>query len=303
MTLTKRFVWAGVIAACGGLAQAQTTGTTTTTTPTTTGGNGGGTVGGTTTSSGNDSPIVVQQAESPTITSTTDGGVTRSTAIATSNGLGAYYANPLYQGRAGAQTGGLTAVNPAGGFGAALYGTTGVSGAAGAGSTGGARGTGANTATTGTAGRTGGTGATTSLGGVSGTGTTGAAGRTGTTGAFGGVAATGTGATGRTGAGGTTGTNNQNSALSTGRQISYTQTLRIPGVAPIAPVQLQSDLQSMISSSSVISNTGGVQVSAGEGGVVLIRGRVADDDEARMVEGMIRLTPGVKDVKNELTTK
>jgi hypothetical protein len=240
------------------------------------------------------------QAETPTISSTTEGGVQRSTAIATSNGIGAYYANPQFQGRAGAQTGGLTAINPAGGFGVALYGTTGVGSASGAGGIGGASGTAANrtgAATTSTLGRTGTTGAlgATALGGA-----TGGLGRT-TTGGFGGT--TGFGTTGRT-AGGFGGTqqNTQNQALSTGRAVAYTQTIRFPAPAMQTP-QLTSELQTMLASSPSLTAAAGLQVAAGDGGAVVIRGTVSDADEARLVEGMVRLTPGVKSVKNELTIK
>jgi osmotically-inducible protein OsmY len=269
MRFLNRCISAGVIFACGSLAQAQTTGGTT---------QGGTAQGGT---------IEVVQVETPTITSTSNGGVQQSNAVSASNGLAPYYANPLYQGRAGAQTGSLTTVNPAGGFGVALYGTTGISGATGAGGTGGAAGTAANRTT---AARTGVTGATT-LGGATGarnTGLGGTAGRVGGAGTF--------------GTAGTNGTTNQNTGLTTGRSIAYTQTLKFTGAAPLAPGQLQADLQATISGSSAFTSSG-VQVSAGEGGVVVLRGIAADDDEARLIEGLIRLTPGVKDVKNELTIK
>ena len=37
------------------------------------------------------------------------------------------------------------------------------------------------------------------------------------------------------------------------------------------------------------------------GTTVILRGRVADEDERRLVEGMVRLEPGVQVVQNELT--
>jgi osmotically-inducible protein OsmY len=33
---------------------------------------------------------------------------------------------------------------------------------------------------------------------------------------------------------------------------------------------------------------------------VILRGRVADDDERRLAEGMVRMEPGVREVRNEL---
>jgi osmotically-inducible protein OsmY len=37
--------------------------------------------------------------------------------------------------------------------------------------------------------------------------------------------------------------------------------------------------------------------------VVTIRGKVASDDERRLAEGLLRLAPGVRAVKNELETQ
>jgi hypothetical protein len=120
-----------------------------------------------------------------------------------------------------------------------------------------------------------------------------------TTGGFGGAA--GRGGTG--GFGTNTAMNTQNAQLATGRNVAYTQTLRFVAPPPPTPTQLTTDLQSMISSSSGLSAAQGLQVTAGERGLVVLRGTVADADEARLVENMIRLTPGVRDVKNELTFK
>ena len=52
--------------------------------------------------------------------------------------------------------------------------------------------------------------------------------------------------------------------------------------------------------SSNIANAKGISVVAGEGGVVVLKGAAKDEDEARLIEGMIRLTPGVRSVQNEL---
>ena len=273
----KRCAWAtaAAVVVAGGVT-AQTTGTTTTGTTTTTTQQGGG--GPTATISGQQtSPIQIETVQPPTITSTSSGAVQQSNVVATSNAFAPNYANPLWQGRAGVQGSGLTTVVGPGGFGQAVYGTNGgASGASGAGGTGGV----ASRAT----GRTGATGGT-ALGGATGT-----AGRTG--GALGGTTA---------GRGGAT-TQNQQMAqqLTSGRQIAYTQTPRFPAIAPVAPAQLQSDLQTLLTTSF---NGGGVQATLADGGVVVLRGQVADDDEARSVAGMVLLTPGVKEVKNELTIK
>ena len=300
----QRTLWAAAIStflASGAFAQT-TTGTTGTTGSTTTGSTGATTrtgTGGTGTTGGMSSlDLATQQA--PTITAPSQSNSTNS-ALQPSNAFNKYYANPYYQGRAGATTGGTagSSANTPGGFGAPLYTTTGAGGA----NTGSAR----NTTGGGTA-RTGGaTGTTSGFGGTSGTANSFGAGGTGgtgarTTGGFGGATgATGTtgGRAGQAGFGGGNSSNQQNNGLSTGRQIAYTATLKF--AAPSIPVaQMQTDLRDIIDASNSIANARGVNVTAGTGGVVVLEGNAKDEDEARLIEGMIRLTPGVKDVKNEL---
>ena len=62
---------------------------------------------------------------------------------------------------------------------------------------------------------------------------------------------------------------------------------------------LRVDLQAMVSRSSAIRTPANVRVEA-DGNVIVLRGRVADEDEKRLVEGMVRLEPGVREVRNEL---
>ena len=50
-----------------------------------------------------------------------------------------------------------------------------------------------------------------------------------------------------------------------------------------------------------LSNPAGVQVLTTPDNNVVLRGTVRDAREARLVEGMVRLTPGVAYIKNELT--
>jgi hypothetical protein len=237
-----------------------------------------------------------------------------------SNIIGQYYANPMFQGRAGTAGSTATAITNPGGFATALYGNagTGIAGGRGAGGgaapsgiggTGGFAGAAGNT---GAAGRTG-AGATTGMtafGGATGagglTGTTGFGGTTGgrTAGAFGantglGGGLGGTGRLGNTGALGGFGGANQNNGLSSPRPIAYTATYKFP-VAIVTPTQQQSDLRLMIDTSSQLASAKDVQVSAKAGGIVVLQGTVKDEDEARLVEGMMRITPGVRDVVNEL---
>jgi len=65
--------------------------------------------------------------------------------------------------------------------------------------------------------------------------------------------------------------------------------------------QIQSDVSGMFTrSTSLIPGAANVQVVA-NGSEVTLRGAVGDVEEARLIEGMARLTPGVRTVKNELT--
>jgi osmotically-inducible protein OsmY len=50
----------------------------------------------------------------------------------------------------------------------------------------------------------------------------------------------------------------------------------------------------------MLSNPQGISVSVQPNNVVVLRGTVRDASEARLAEGMIRLTPGVRQVQNEL---
>ena len=196
------------------------------------------------------------------------GGVTTpatsGTGVDSSNILGGYYASPYYQGRAGA-----TNTTAPGGFGQTLYSTSGSSNAFSGSGTG-------TTRTSSTASRTGNT-----------SGTTGN--RTGGT----------TGMGGNTGFGGANSANSQSGiVIALPRQISYTATLNFP-TPKFTPTQVQADLRGVLDRSSMLTNSRGIELVA-DGQVVVLRGNVPTGDEARLVEGMIRLTPGVRDVRNEL---
>jgi len=231
-----------------------------------------------------------------------------SQALSNSNSLNYYYANPYYQGRAGTMTATTSSTNTPGGFGTALYnsstspsgvGGTGGFGGASGGSTGGRSG-----GTTSTSAGFGGTsgGSTGGLGGgtggrAGGTSSTGFGGSTGSSGGFGGTS----GSTGGFGgsSGGFGNSNQQNNSITGPRAISYTATVRF-ATKPVTQVQLGTDIRDMLSSSSSISRVSGIQIELPTTGQVVLRGTVLDEDEARLIEGMVRLTPGVRDVKNEL---
>jgi hypothetical protein len=184
-----------------------------------------------------------------------NGGGGASSVISASNWLSATYGNPYYQ---GIPSNAKTNVGP-GGFGTALYGT---SGGAGGGSIGYAGGGGAGS------GRT-------AIGGVGGRG----------------------GLGGRGGAGG--GADPGGILVQLPIQITHPAIARFP-VMPIATSQLQNDIAGMIARSNEVANPAGVSVSV-EKGIVTLTGTVRDIEEARTIAGMIRLAPGVRAVKNDLT--
>jgi len=105
---------------------------------------------------------------------------------------------------------------------------------------------------------------------------------------------------GRTGGfGGTTGANSAAQQLSTGRNIAYTSTPKF-AISAVAAPALASEVRSVLDSSSSIASARGIASTADADGMVVLTGSVTDEDEARLVEGLILLTPGVKGVKNEL---
>lgn len=269
-----------------------------------TGNTGGGAPTGLQT--GNASNFQIQQlTQAPQINSAETTGST----VNSTNSFSQYYANPLYQGRAGA-----TNTELPGGFGSAMAATGGAGGGRAVGTAQGGRTTGAGATGGRTATTTGGTGATGGLGGVGGATGGGRAGGVGGTTALGGATQFGgqanrAGGTGGLGTqrgglgGGLAGQQQQGSAIiQLPRQISYTMTMRMPmpksTPAQIA-TQMQTDLRSVIDRSSSLANPKGIEVVT-DGSVVVLRGRVKDEEEAATAEGVIRLTPGVKVVKNEL---
>ncbi len=231
------------------------------------GGGGGGGLGG----GGLTGTQLTTQEQAPQITAPSL-NTAASSGVDASNFLSTTYGNPYYQ---GILANSRSNIAP-GGFGAVLYGTGGGGaggniGFAGGGAAGGARGA-------------------TGVGGVR------------TTGALGATTALG----GRGGVGGFNAVGGVNSGVVVPLQV---QQMTFPTIArfatpPVQAPQLQADLTGMLArtvSVGGIANPAGVQVIMGEGNNVILRGVVQDAEEARLVEGMIRLTPGVRAIKNELT--
>ncbi|MGL6076703.1 MAG: BON domain-containing protein [Fimbriiglobus sp.] len=200
-------------------------------------------------------------------------------AVNPSNALGPFYANPLFQGRVGSNS-----TTAPGGFGTPLYGNAGLS-------TSTTNNTNAFSSTA--AGRT-------TTAGNTGLGNTG---RTTT-----GLGNTGNTGFGNTGRGGNTGFGNtgfgtmggqQNQALvAQGRQIAFTATLSFK-TQPISATQFESNLRGTLDRSTALSNPRGIEIRM-DNGVVVLTGNVASEDEQRLAEGLLSLTPGVRQIRNEL---
>ena len=235
--------------------------TSSTTTSSSTASSGGATTNTTNTTTA--APVI----SGATITGTTSAATSSGGGVDRSNFLGATYSNPYYQGLYSNSTG------APGQFGTALYGTTG----------------GSASTTTGTRSASGNTTRTTTAGGANPLGTS--ASQTG------GRAAGG----GQFQGGGLGGASSQfgGQIVPLPRNIAYSAVLRFPAPA-VAPAQRLADVQAVLARSSMMANPAGVTV-VQDGTAFVLRGAVASEDEARLAEGMVRLTPGVRDVRNELT--
>ncbi|HEX3148334.1 MAG TPA: BON domain-containing protein [Gemmataceae bacterium] len=80
--------------------------------------------------------------------------------------------------------------------------------------------------------------------------------------------------------------------------VSYAATVSFAPTPVVAPA-MRANLQGIVNRSSFIGVPANVRVES-DGGTIVLRGKVADDDERRLVESMVRLEPGVSDVRNEL---
>src|SRR5262249_47724262 len=85
------------------------------------------------------------------------------------------------------------------------------------------------------------------------------------------------------------------------RRPAYVTTVVFP-TRPTSPFQMQSQLRDIVARSSALAPNSDVQVTI-EGQAVVLKGEVADERERRLVEAMVRLTPGVRDVRNELEVR
>lgn len=121
-------------------------------------------------------------------------------------------------------------------------------------------------------------------------------------------ASAGTGAVTGGRGGATTGIGGQRGGLGTSTQsgiliplpvqINYVAQMRFP-TPPVPTTQLQTDVRRTIDTGG-LTNPKAVQVIT-DGTNITLRGAVTDYDEARLAEGLVRLTPGVGGIANELT--
>lgn len=121
----------------------------------------------------------------------------------------------------------------------------------------------------------------------------------------GGRGALGSGGGGIGGIGGGRGGNQANSNLSgilvpIPVQINYTAQMQFP-TPPVAASKMQAELRGLLDNTNQIANPKAVQIIIDAKNNVILRGKVKDDDEARLVEGLVRVTPGVGGIQNELT--
>jgi len=140
-----------------------------------------------------------------------------------------------------------------------------------------------------------------STSGVYNTNTTGGGGRGNTPGgALGGRAGTtnfGAGGTGNITRAGSTASSNTNNPF---RANAAPYTTRIAFVVtPPARDALRADLARTISQSVDLPSRSGISVQM-DGDIVVLQGQVSTNEERRVVESLVRLTPGVQTIRNEL---
>jgi hypothetical protein len=99
-------------------------------------------------------------------------------------------------------------------------------------------------------------------------------------------------------------TSASSTGLSTVGQVRSPAFMTVLGFTPPRPaaVQLQSTAAQVLARSSSLPSAGNIQVGT-EGETVVLRGTVADDRERRLAENLLRLTPGIRQIRNELVVR
>jgi hypothetical protein len=137
-------------------------------------------------------------------------------------------------------------------------------------------------------------------GGRTGGGTFGGGGGTFGGGGFTGTASvTGGRGTGFGGGGAFGGAGGSNSGAAGSRMAMVALSVKSPVPRTITAPELQADLRGMIAQSDRLVSRDKIQLSV-KGRDVVLTGMVRDDDERRLVEAMLRLTPGIGQISNNL---
>jgi osmotically-inducible protein OsmY len=89
------------------------------------------------------------------------------------------------------------------------------------------------------------------------------------------------------------------------RAPAFQTTLAFP-LPQVVPTKLQAETAQVLARATVLPSRDNIQVTVeknGSGSLVVLRGEVADSRERRLAESLIRLTPGVHDVRNDLVVR
>jgi osmotically-inducible protein OsmY len=70
----------------------------------------------------------------------------------------------------------------------------------------------------------------------------------------------------------------------------------------LANLQARVDLQQIITRSTYLSPKNSVQV-LGQDKIVVLRGTAVSEDDRQLAEAMLRLSPGVGEIRNEITVQ
>ena len=106
--------------------------------------------------------------------------------------------------------------------------------------------------------------------------------------------------------------NSNNSAYvvaPSGAQIAYVSRMANAGPAPGPtngngpPPAVQTELRTMFAGSPLVADNKSISASATHEGTVTLTGTVGSVEERKLIEGMTRLTPGVRKIDNKLVVK
>jgi osmotically-inducible protein OsmY len=114
-------------------------------------------------------------------------------------------------------------------------------------------------------------------------------------------------ATGTTGTGtatitrSTTATSTNINAIGVRRAPAYTASLGFPS-RPTPPSAVLAEVQAVLDRSTRLPSRASIRAVM-DGRVVVLQGMVQDDHERQLADSLVRLTPGVADVRNELSVR